>query len=447
MLPSIPMSVDNRNLYITNGTVVSMNPNREIFSNGTVCVESGVITYVGESSGATPPRGAEQVDADGGLIIPGLVNTHTHISMSVFRTLADDMADRLKRYLFPLEARFVTQELVYWAALHTLHEMIRGGTSTFADMYYFQEQVAEAAEQAGMRAVLGETVVNFPAPDAPEPYGGVEYFKTFAQRFQGHPLISPCLAPHAPYTLDEQHLSEIATLADEYDVPVMSHLAEMDFEVSALAEKYGETPVQHYHRLGLLTPRLIAAHCIHVTPGDIDLLADADCGVAHNPIANMKAGKGTAPVPGFLAKQLRVGLGTDGPMSGNTMDMLHVTSAAAKVHKMAGRDRTLVPASTAFELATIGGARALHMEDSIGSLEPGKKADIAIVSLDAPHMFPVFDPYAVLVYCAGPQDVRDLFVDGRRLLRDYTPVTINPAEIRKQLGKIVEGVRTGLKSL
>ncbi|TVR05830.1 MAG: amidohydrolase [Spirochaetaceae bacterium] len=432
---------------ITGGTVITMDRARRIIEDGAVCFRDGVITWVGDAAAAPTVPGETVIFAGGGLIIPGLINTHTHISMSVFRTLADDMADRLKRYLFPLEARFVTEELVYWAALHSLHEMIRGGTSTLADMYYFPHSVARACDEAGVRALVGETIVNFPAPDAPEPYGGIARFEELARDYSGHPLITPALAPHAPYTLNEAELRRIAALADEADVPVMSHLAEMDFEVAQLAADYGETPVAHYHRLGLLSPRLIAAHCIHVNDTDIAMLRDADCGIAHNPVANMKAGKGTAPIPAMVAQGLRVGLGTDGPMSGNTMDLFHIAAAAAKVHKMEQRDRTVMPAQSAFELATIGGARALHMEDRIGSLEVGKRADLAVVSLEAPHMFPVYDPYAVLVYCAGPTDVQDLFVDGRHLLKHGELQTVPTARVRDEVSRLVAGVRDRLSEL
>ncbi len=441
------METQTTPVRLTGGTVVTMDPQRRIIEDGAVCFQNGVITFVGDAARAPVAPGETVVAAAGGLIIPGLINTHTHIGMSVFRTLADDMADRLKRYLFPLEARFVTEELVYWAALHSLHEMIRGGTSTLADMYYFPHSVARACDEAGVRAVVGETIVNFPAPDAPEPYGGIARFQDLVRDYSGHPLITPALAPHAPYTLDESNLRRIAALADETDVPVMSHLAEMDFEVAQLAADYGETPVAHYHRLGLLSPRLIAAHCIHVNDTDIAMLREADCGVAHNPVANMKAGKGTAPIPAMTAKGLRVGLGTDGPMSGNTMDMFHIAAATAKVHKMAQQDRTIMPAQSAFELATIGGARALHMEERIGSLEVGKRADVAVVSLDAPHMFPVYDPYAVLVYCAGPTDVRHFFVDGRLLLKDGALQTVPTATVRGEMERLVAGIRVRLSEL
>ncbi len=446
------MNQKRADVCIYNGTVLTMDAAATTHTAGAVGITDGVISFVGPQDAAfvqacIADANCTAIDAGGGLIIPGLINTHTHVSMSVFRTLADDMADRLKKYLFPLEARYVTPELVYWGAMHSLQEMIRGGTTTFADMYYFEEHVAEAAETAGIRGVLGETIVNFPAPDAPEPYGGIQYFESFHARFKDSPLITPCIAPHAPYTLDENHLRTTMEIAHAYDTPIMSHLAEMDFEVDHLAKAFGETPIAHYHRLGLLNHRLIAAHCIHANAADIRLLAENDCGIAHNPIANMKAGKGAAPVPSFLEQGLRVGLGTDGPMSGNRMDMFHVTAAAAKVHKMVSRDRTCVPASTAFEMATIGGARALHMEDTIGSLETGKRGDVVVVSLDAPHMFPVYDPYAVLVYCAGPQDVKDVVVDGAVLLQNYTFTTLKTAEIRQGVEKMVKVIHNGLNDL
>ena len=430
----------NIDIRITNGVLLTINKDMEIFEKGEVHIRGDRIVYAGQEPD-TPVQASRTIDAEECIIMPGMVNAHTHCGMSLFRTLADDHPDRLRRFIFPLEKKFVTPELVYWASLHGIREMIEGGVTTFTDMYYFEEQVAEAAEQAGIRGVLGETIVNFPAPDAAEPYGGMVYAGDFVRKYKGHSLITPAVAPHAPYTLDAEHLEKTAHLAEEWDVPVLTHLAEMPFEVEQIHREHGMSPTAWYHSLGLLNPRLVAAHCIFVDDEDIRLLKGEDAGIAHNPVANMKGGKGIAPAVKMLDEGLRLGMGTDGPMSGNTLDLINLMGYTAKIHKLDRRDRTVLAAPEVVHMATMGGAKALHREDEIGSLEAGKKADVAVVSTKGTSMYPIYDYYSALVYSAGPSDVETVIVDGRIVLERKKIITFDPGKVKRETDKIVSSIK------
>ncbi|MDA3940531.1 MAG: amidohydrolase [Spirochaetia bacterium] len=347
------------NIAIKNGIVITMDPIKSIFERGMVLIENNTISYAGEENNNLIQANVKVIDANGGIIMPGMVNTHTHIGMSLFRTLADDTADRLKKYLFPLEKKFVTPDLVYWASLYSLTEMIEGGTTTFADMYYFEDRVADAAIKAGVRGILGESILDFPAPDSKEPYGGFKYTEKFLESYSNHSIITPALAPHAPYSLDFENLKKTADLAEEWDIPILSHLSEMPFELTQIAKEFGISPVELYSKAGLLSPRMTAAHCIYVNDKDINLLKTSGTGVAHNVVANLKGGKGVSPALKMFDMGIPIGLGTDGPMSGNTMDLINLLGYTAKIHKLDNKNRTVMPPQKVVEMATIGGARAL----------------------------------------------------------------------------------------
>ena len=433
------------NIVITNGILISMNSSKEIFEKGMVIINDDTISYAGDEKSALIPTNSKVIDAGGGIIMPGLINTHTHIGMSLFRTLADDTADRLKKYLFPLEKKFVTPDLVYWASLYSLTEMIEGGTTTFADMYYYEDVVADATIKAGVRGILGESVLNFPAPDVKEPYGGFGYTKKFANSYSNHPLITPALAPHAPYSLDFENLKKTAVLAKEWNLPILSHLAEMPFETKQIAKEYGMSPVELYSKAGLLTPGMTAAHCIYIDDKDMNIIKKSGTGVAHNVVANLKGGKGISPALRMFDMGIPIGIGTDGPMSGNTMDLINLLGYTAKIHKLDNKDRTLMPPQKVVEMATIGGARALHIEDKTGSLEAGKKADVIIVSTASTVMFPIYDYYSALVYCASPRDVNTVVVNGELIMADREIKTFNKSETKSEAEKIVVKIKKGLK--
>ncbi len=436
-------------LIVTRARVVTMNAAREVIDDGAVVIRGEKILAVGPSAIAASYSAARTIDARGGIVMPGMVNTHTHIPMTVFRGLGDDVPDRLRRFIFPLEKSFVTREVVAGGSLLGLLEMIEGGVTTFANMYYFEDEVARATKQAGLRAVLGQTILNFPAPDSPEPYGGLALAKKFIAEHRGDPLITPAFAPHAPYTVDAAHLRLIAEASAALDAPVMIHLAEMTEEMTSLRKDHNMTPVEYLDSLGLLNRRLLAAHCIFVTDSDIALLKARDAGVAHAMVANIKSAKGVAPALKMFNDGLRVGLATDGPMSGNTLDIVGQLGYVAKVHKLDRKDRNVMPAAAVVEMATLGGARALHLEDKIGSLEPGKLADLVIVDTDSTAMLPLYDVYSALVYAASPRDIRTTIVHGRILMEDRVVKTLDAPAVKAQMrvlsARINAAIAAGLK--
>ena len=420
-------------LVVTHAYVVTMNRSKDIYENGAVVVKGGRIVAVGPAAIASGYVATRAIDAAGDIVMPGMLNTHTHASMTVFRGLADDVPDRLQRFIFPLEHKLVDREIVYWGALHGMVEMIQGGVTTMADMYYFEDEVARAAQQIGMRGIFGETVLNAPAPDSKEPYGGIAYAQKFIQQFHGDPLITPAFAPHAPYTVDAEDLRIIQKEADTQDVPILMHVAEMPDEVASIRKNFDKTPVEYLDSIGLLSKRLVAAHCIFIGDSDIALLKARNVGVAHNMVANIKSAKGVAPAWKMFKDGVRVGLGTDGPMSGNTLDIIGQLGYVAKVQKLVNRDRNIMPAIDVVEMATMGGARALHMEDRIGSLESGKLADMIVLDRDSTTMTPFYDVYSTLVYAAGAHDVKTTIIQGRVIMENRKVSTVDGVDVRERV--------------
>ena len=431
-------------LIITRAHIVTMNAAREVIEDGAIIIRDSRIVAIGSSSIAANYSAAKTIDARGDLVFPGLINTHTHASMTVFRGLGDDVPDRLRRFIFPLEKNLIDRELVYWGALHGFVEMIEGGVTTAVDMYYFEDEVARAAKLVGIRGVLGQSILNFPTPDSPVPYGGLAYAKKFAADWANDPLITPALAPHAPYSLDAEHLRLVAKASAELNLPILMHVAEMTDEISTLRRERNQTPVEYLDSLGLLTPRLVAAHCIFVTDSDIALLKARDVGIAHNMEANIKSAKGVAPGLKMHDDGLRIGLGTDGPMSGNTLDLIGQLGYVAKLHKLDRKDRNVMPALKVVEMATLGGARALHREKDLGSLEPGKLADLIILDHNSTALVPLYDVYSTLVYAASPRDVRTTVIHGRVVMEDRKILTLNPPEVREKMRSIARRINTAI---
>ena len=431
-------------LIITRAHIVTMNAAREVIEDGAIIIRDSRIVAIGSSSIAANYSAAKTIDARGDLVFPGLINTHTHASMTVFRGLGDDVPDRLRRFIFPLEKNLIDRELVYWGALHGFIEMIEGGVTTAVDMYYFEDEVARAAKLVGIRGVLGQSILNFPTPDSPVPYGGLAYAKKFAADWANDPLITPALAPHAPYSLDAEHLRLVAKASAELNLPILMHVAEMTDEISTLRRERNQTPVEYLDSLGLLTPRLVAAHCIFVTDSDIALLKARDVGIAHNMVANIKSAKGVAPGLKMHDDGLRIGLGTDGPMSGNTLDLIGQLGYVAKLHKLDRKDRNVMPALKVVEMATLGGARALHREKDLGSLEPGKLADLIILDHNSTALVPLYDVYSTLVYAASPRDVRTTVIHGRVVMEDRKILTLNSQEVREKMRSIARRINTAI---
>jgi 5-methylthioadenosine/S-adenosylhomocysteine deaminase len=351
--------------------------------------------------------------------------------MSLFRGLADDLPLKtwFEDHIFPAEAKWVTEEFVYAGTLLACAEMIRAGTTTFADGYFFEEQVAKAARQSGMRALLAQGTLDFPTPDSPHPEAGVGRIRKFIQAWADSPIIRPALFAHSLYTCSPELLIRCRDLAMECRVPWIIHLSETRDEVDIISRKYRRTPIDHMENLGLLSPNLIACHCVHLTEGEMDLLAERGVRVVHNPESNMKLASGVAPIPDLLKRGIPVGLGTDGCASNNNLDLFQEMDFAAKVHKVHRLDPTVMPAETVLEMATLGGARVLGMEAEIGSLEVGKKADVIVLDLNRPHLQPVYNVVSQLVYAATGADVRDVIIDGRIVMQNRHLLTLDEEEI------------------
>ncbi|MDR1955834.1 MAG: amidohydrolase [Treponema sp.] len=421
---------------ISNVHILTMNKTMDAYPDGAILIEGDRILRVAERSalaGEAKNQNHRVIDGRGAIAVPGFINAHTHSGMIPFRSLGDDCADRLRRFLLPLENRAMTGELASLSALYACAEMLLAGISCFVDMYYFEDTLAAAVKASGIRAFLGQTVMGEPVCDSREPYGGLLLGERFIQKWQGDELITPMIAPHATNTNSPEKIREAAALAARYDVPITMHVSEMDYEMEYFRRAYGMTPIGFLDSLGVLSPRFIAAHSIHSTPEDIRILARRGAAVAHCIGANTKSAKGVAPVKEMLEAGVKVALGTDGPASGNTLDLFTQFSLFAKFHKTAHRDRILFPASAILQLATSGAAAALGIEDQVGSIEPGKKADITLVETESVNMFPCFDPYSVLVYSATAANTDTVFVNGRLLVRGKKLTGLSLPDIRRNL--------------
>ena len=422
-------------LLLSNAHVVTMDAAFTTYLGGAVAVAGSEILAVGDIAAGHEAR--ETIDCQGRVVMPGLVNAHTHAPMTLLRGLADDLRLDvwLMGYMMPVEREFVRPDFVTLGTQLACAEMIRSGTTCFADMYYFEEAVAQATADAGLRALCGQTVLKFPAPDAASFEDALERARAFIERWKGHPLVVPAVAPHAPYTCTTEILRSCAELASEFDVPLHIHLAETSFEVEESRREHGMPVVPWVRKNRLFDARVLAAHCVHVDEGEIRTLRDAGAGIAHNPTSNLKLGSGVAPAAKMLEIGAHVGIGTDGTASNNDLDMFEEMRLAALLAKGVTGDPTALPARQALAMATCIGARAVHLGDITGSLEPGKRADLIVVDLDRAHHVPRFgrDPdaiYAQLVYAGKASDVRDLMCNGRWLMRDRRVLTLNETELR-----------------
>jgi 5-methylthioadenosine/S-adenosylhomocysteine deaminase len=436
-------------VLVTGAMIVTMDHDRHVYENGFIAIRGDEIVAIGEQkNGSAGMTATEKIDAAGKLIIPGLINGHTHVPMVLMRGLIDDVTldDWLRKYIFPAEARNVTEEYVRWGTRLAMAEMIRSGTTTFADMYYFEDAVAEETKAAGLRGFLGETWIDFPAPDNKNEAEMAAYTEKFIKKWQGDPLIHAAVAPHSIYTCSEKTLRDAATLARKYNAPILIHVAEMRKELMDSLAKNGATPVQYLKRIGLLGPDVLAAHCIWVDYTDMKILADHQVGCVNNPSSNMMLASGVAPVVDERAAGMRVGLGTDGPAgSNNDLNMMEEMDLAAKLQKTARVDPRALGAKGALEMATIEGARALHMEKEIGSLEVGKKADFVVLNLNVPNAVPMYDVYSQVVYALKASEVETVVVGGKTLLRDGKLLTVDETKAMAKAREYVEKVQASLK--
>jgi 5-methylthioadenosine/S-adenosylhomocysteine deaminase len=419
---------DQADLVISGGTVVTMDAQKRVIEDGAIAVRGDSIVAVGPRTQIEAHfDAAKLIDGRGTLVLPGLINGHAHVAMSLFRGIADDLAldDWLQKYIFPAEARNVTADFVTWGTRLGILEMLRGGTTTYADMYYFEDAVARATKEAGMRGVLGETIIDFPAPDNKTVAQAFEYTQDYLQHWKGDALITPAVAPHSIYTCSEKTLQDSAALARRNGVPILIHIAEAPFELQQSREKHGATPVAYLARIGLLGGDVVGAHCIWVNAADIATLAHFHVGCMNNPSSNMKTAAGVMPVVDMLAAGEPVGLATDGAASNNDQDLFEEMNLAAKLQKITRMDARALPAVQVVEMATIGGARALHLDKQIGSLEEGKKADLIVIDTSVPHATPMYNIYSALVYALKAADVRTVIIGGKLVMEDRRVLTLN----------------------
>ena len=438
-------------LIVSGGTVVTMDGARHVIENGAIAIKAGRIEAIGRANEIDQRYAAREViNATGKVVVPGLINGHTHVPMTLFRGLADDLdlQEWLTKYIFPAEAKNVTEEFVRVGTRLGLAEMIRGGTTTYCDMYYFEDAIADETSKAGMRAVLGETVIDFAVADNKTNAEAMAYVESFVKKWEGNALIVPAIAPHAPYTVSEEHLKAVRAFSDRTGAPIVTHISETKREVDDSIKAKGASPIDYLNRIGFLNNRVIAAHVVWPTEEELGLLKTLGVGIVHNPQSNMKLASGVAPVPEMLKQDLPVGLGTDGAASNNDLNLWEEMDTAAKLHKLISRDPKVVNAQEAFEMATIRGARALHLEKEIGSIEKGKRADLVVVDLDDLNQTPYYNIYSDLVYATKAADVRTVIIEGRVVMRDRRLLTLNEetikAEARRYRERIIRslGART-----
>ena len=433
---------------VSGGMVVTVDAARRVYNPGAVAVDGTTIVAVGPAADiASRFKAAQQIDATGSIVIPGLINAHAHAPMVLYRGLADDLRlqEWLEKYIFPAEAKTVSREMVRAGTRLAALEMIQSGTTAYADMYYFEEEIARTTKAAGMRGVLGQTIIQFPVPDAKTPAEGLARNEAFIKEFQKDDLIVPAVAPHSPYTLEARDLLASRALATKYGVPVLIHVAETENELGSSQKAHsGMSPVRYLQSIAFFGPRTLINHGVWVDAADMAILRGHGVAVSHNPESNMKLASGIAPVPEYLAQGITVGLGTDGAASNNDLDMFEAMRFAALLHKVKTGDPRALPATTALEMATINGARALGLESAIGSLESGKRADLAIVSTANARLTPLYDPVSHLVYAARGDDVRTVMVNGRVLMRDRKMLTLDETAILAEARKFADLVRAAV---
>jgi 5-methylthioadenosine/S-adenosylhomocysteine deaminase len=424
--------MNTADILIHNGTILTMDGQNNIIYNGMIVISDSTISYVGKNR-KDSITAKKDLDAQGGLILPGLINSHTHAAMSLFRGLADDLPlmEWLQNYIFPVESK-MDADFVRVGTFLACAEMILSGTTTFCDMYLFEEEVARAAKEAGMRAVVGEVIYDFPSPN----YGALEkgfiYTEALIERWEKDPLINIAVEPHSLFTCGEELLRKANDLALTKGVPLILHLAETKEEVHEIEKKYRKRPVQHLKDLGLLGSHLIVDHCVHINKPEIELLAENNVSIVHNPESNMKLASGIAPIPDMIVKGITVGLGTDGCASNNNLDLFGEMDMAAKLHKVHKLDPTVMNAQTLVHMATIDGAKVLGLEKITGSLEVGKRADLIVIDTHKPHLVPMYNPYSHLVYAVSGNDVKHSIIDGKIVMEERKLLTLDLEDIIEQ---------------
>ena len=435
------MKPNSADILVINGTLLTLDANHTEISDGAVAVSQDTITAVGSTDDFSDWRVSRVVDARGGIIMPGLINTHTHAAMTCFRGLADDLQlmNWLNDHIFPAEAKLDDQK-VYLGTLLACAEMIMSGTTCFCDMYLFEDAVARAAKEAGMRAVVGEVLYDFDSPNYGPIENGFAYTQKLIDTWHADPLVNIAVEPHSTYLCAPELLKRAFKLARSYSLPLVIHLAESKSEVEQIINRYGRTPVEHLAELGILAPNVLACHCVELTENDIRLLQRFDVKVAHNAESNMKLASGVAPIPKLLTRGICVGLGTDGCASNNNLDLFLEMDTVAKLHKAQTLDPTAMDALTVLKMATIQAARALGLDQLVGSLEVGKKADLIIIDTDKPHLTPMYSPVSQLVYAAMGSDVSTSIINGTVVMENGEVKTMDLRKVMDDVNKIAKEI-------
>ena len=431
-------------LVIHNGTIITVNPAGDIIEDGVVCVNETLLEEIGPRSKTAPlPNAKKTIDARGGLVLPGLVNTHSHLPMTIFRGLADDLPLEiwLNEHIFPAEGKHIQPNTVRWGTLLGAAEMLLSGTTTCCDGYFYEDIVAEAISTTGLRTVVGQGVIDFPAPGVPDPVKNVETAAAFVKKWKDrYERLTPSIFCHSPYTCSPETLEMAKGVARESGVLFQIHVAETKNEVDQCQTTRGMTPVAFLEERGILDKNTLLVHCVHLSANDVELIVRSGAMVSHNPESNMKLAAGVAPVPQLLTAGVTVGLGTDGCASNNNLDLFSEMDTMAKLHKVVGSDPTLLSARKGLEMATIDGARAIGLSDAIGSLEAGKQADVIIVDTNRPHLTPLYHPLSHLVYAARGSDVTHAIIGGKMVVADGLLQTVDLEEITTHVRRIGESV-------
>lgn len=444
--------VEKADILISGGTVITMRDSDggkggELIEKGTVAIMGDSIAFVGAAADAKSIKANTVIDASGCLVMPGLINGHTHAAMSLFRGIADDLPleEWLNNYIFPAESQNLDDDFVYWGTKLAAAEMLLGGTTTFCDMYLFEDSVARAAKEMKMRGVLGEVLYDFPSPNYGDISKGFEYTENFIKKWKDDPLITPTIQPHALDTCAPELLARAGEISKNHDVLCIVHVAESQANVAHVKEKYNKTSFEHLNDLGVLSERFVADHAVWVTDEEIDIIEEKKVKIITNPESNMKLASGWAPIHKYLKRGVVVGLGTDGCASNNDLNLFGEMDTLAKLHKIYDEDPTHMNAHTVVRLATIECAEALGLSDTVGTLEAGKRADIIVIDFNKPHLTPVYDPFSHLVYSAMASDVRDVMVNGEILVKDGKLTQADTEEIMAKGRELSERVKKSIK--
>ncbi len=436
-------------IIIEHATLLTQDTNHSILKNASIVISHGRIIDIGPSDSISLKyNAARTIEGKNKLVMPGLVNTHTHVSMNLFRGYSDDqpLHDWLYKYIFPLEAKFVNARNVRIGAQLAMVEMLKSGTTVFNDMYYYEDEVAKAAKEIGMRGIVCEGLISFPVPNAKNYKEGLAYIEKLIKKYKGDSLITVGVSVHSPYTCTSQLIKDAWALADKYKVPFNIHLAETKWEVDTIKKAFNFTPVQYLNSLGALSENVIAAHCVYLTDEDIAIMAEKKAGVAHNPECNMKICSGVAPVPAMLKKGLKVGLGTDGAASNNNLDMFQAMYTAALLHKLSTNEPTVMNAQEVVDMATINGAKVLGMDKLIGSLEKGKAADMIIIDLKRPEVYPLYDNiYSSIVYSMNSSAVNTVIINGKVVMDNRKILNIDEDKLLDEVQLLADSISKEMK--